>query len=186
MAVLSSGHHHVSPAPKKHTMAIRAGRNNAVALSIASARVWTAGFWRAQCLSQVAELLRAHEVLCVPCAIDATRRAVGWWAWLDVPLWSHLDQPRRSLFCKESKYMLSLMDSSDPSDKANYWTCALPLHSVVLLQTKPPSNWTFPQQVACPFFPFTVKHYDNHTVLSTVWNAAVLHNWITVTRCFTP
>lgn len=46
--------------------------------------------------------------------------------------------------------MLSLMDSSDPSDKANYWTCALPLHSVVLLQTKPPSNWTFPQDNRLP------------------------------------
>lgn len=151
MTVFSSGHRHVSPAHKKHTMAIRAGRNNPVALSIASARGWVL---KSTVPVTGCRASQSTWSLVCACAIDAIGAAAGWWAWLDVPLWSHLDQLRRSLLCKESKYILSVMDSSDPSDKANYWTCALPLHSVVLpAPNRTTQQLDFPtgQEITCPF-----------------------------------
>lgn len=126
-----TGHHHLSPAPKKHTMVFRAAKNNPVALGTVSARGCTHevlksnSTWSAQRLSEVAEPLCAHKasLTCQSCAcvlqMQDDWRQIGSTdpGWGPGAAWTchrfDLD-PRRPSFCKEVKHVLSFMDSSNP------------------------------------------------------------------------
>lgn len=131
--MLFTGHHHLSPAHKKHTMAFRAAKNNPVASGTVSARGCTHevlksnSMWSTQRLSQVAEPLCARKASLThqSCCACVSQMHYDWQqvgstdpGWGPGPAWTchrfDLDPPRRPSFCKELKHVLSLIDSSSP------------------------------------------------------------------------
>ena len=128
-----TGHHHLSPAHKKHTMAFRTAKNNPVALGRVSARGCTQevlksnSTWSVQRLSQVTEPLCAHKasLTCQSCCACVSHVQYNWQQVGGPdpgrgpgPAWTchrfDLDPPRWPSLCKEVKHVLSFMDSSSP------------------------------------------------------------------------